>query len=85
MRNELLQRIDSLEKAAEYLRGRVKELSAISKEKSGSIIAEYSPAPIPLSEYDWRATRYDYDDGDAVGYGETERDAINDLLDKEEQ
>lgn len=48
------------------------------------IITRYSPAPIPIRHYDWSAFREDSEDEDCiVGYGETEQEAIQDLLDKE--
>lgn len=44
------------------------------------IVTEYIHPPIPLRQYDWAA----YEDGpechQTVGYGETELDAIIDLL-----
>ena len=41
--------------------------------------------PIPIRQYDWEAIREDYDEGDFIGHGETEREAINDLLRQEEE
>ena len=43
------------------------------------IITEYDPKPIPLRCCDWIATAEDYDEGDPVGMGATEADAIADL------
>ena len=39
--------------------------------------------PIPIRDYDWSAIRKGYDEGDLIGYGRTEQDAINDLLRQE--
>ena len=36
--------------------------------------------PIPIRDYDWSAVMEDYDEGDIIGYGRTEQDAINDLM-----
>ena len=35
--------------------------------------------PIPIRSFDWQATLGDYDEGDTVGYGATEAEAIADL------
>ncbi len=45
-----------------------------------SIVTNYINPPIPIRLYDWTATRQDYEPGDAVGYGATEQEAIDDLL-----
>ncbi len=45
----------------------------------------YSPTPIPYRDYDWCAyddDTYDGSPGQRVGYGKTEADAINDLLEQ---
>lgn len=47
------------------------------------ITIQYCP-PIPIREYDWVAIREDYDKGDLIGYGRTEKDAIDYLLEQEE-
>ena len=39
--------------------------------------------PIPIDNYDWSAFREDYDEGDLIGYGKTEQEAIDDLKEKE--
>jgi hypothetical protein len=39
--------------------------------------------PIPVRDYDWSALREDYDEGDLIGYGITEQDAIDDLVEQE--
>jgi hypothetical protein len=47
------------------------------------IITERINPPIPVNHFDWTACRDGYDAGDPIGYGTTEREAIEDLLDKE--
>lgn len=47
------------------------------------IITENVCPPIPVRDYDWIATREDYDEGDPIGMGKTEKDAISDLLEWE--
>ena len=44
------------------------------------IITEYDPKPIPDRRWDWVAAR---EDGNWVGYGRTEAEAIADLLELE--
>ena len=44
------------------------------------IITRYEPKPIPVSKFDWTATEEDYDLGSPVGWGATEKDAIDDLI-----
>jgi len=41
--------------------------------------------PIPIRNYDWEAYREDYDEGDLIGYGVTKKEAVYDLLTKEEE
>lgn len=41
--------------------------------------------PIPIRKYDWQAYREDYDKGDLIGTGATEREAIEDLIDQEQK
>lgn len=49
------------------------------------IHVECDPPPIPDRKHDWSAIdAANYDGGDPVGYGETEVEAILDLLDKME-
>lgn len=43
------------------------------------IITRFDYPPIPIRKYDWSAIREDYDEGDLIGYGETEQEAIEDL------
>jgi len=49
------------------------------------IITSYDYPPIPNRNYDWSAIREDYDEGDLIGNGKTEQDAINDLKVKESE
>lgn len=49
------------------------------------IITNHLFPPIPIRQYDWSACREGYEPGDIIGYGETERDAINDLLNQEDE
>jgi len=43
------------------------------------IITEFIYPPIPIRDYDWSAITNDYDEGDPIGYGRTEQEAIEDL------
>ncbi len=47
------------------------------------IITSYECPPIPIREDDWAAARGDWDEGDCIGYGRTEQDAIDNLLEQE--
>jgi hypothetical protein len=47
------------------------------------IITEFVYPPIPIRRYDWNAVREGYDEGDPVGWGATEQEAINELLELE--
>lgn len=49
------------------------------------IITSYDYPSIPIRDYDWSAIRESYDEGDLIGYGKTEQDAINDLVLKENE
>jgi len=53
------------------------------EEEIKKIITNYVCPPIPVRRYDWEAYREGYDEGDPIGQGETEEDAINELLDME--
>ena len=48
------------------------------------IVTEYVHPPIPYRNNDWRATREGDDEDYIVGWGSTEQDAIDDLLDRED-
>ena len=48
-----------------------------------TIITEYDPPPIPIRLFDWSAIDDDtYEPGCPIGWGATEQEAINDLLEK---
>lgn len=47
------------------------------------IVTAYEFPPIPIRNYDWSASREDWDEGDLIGYGRTEQEAIDDLLEQE--
>ena len=49
------------------------------------IITTHIYPPIPIRQYDWEAFRCSYDEGDAIGYGRTEQEAINDLINQENE
>ena len=57
--------------------------SEIKKTKMKKIITNYECPPIPVRDYDWLALREDWDEGDLIGYGRTEQEAIDDLIEKE--
>lgn len=46
------------------------------------IRTEHWPKPIPTDQFDWSAVADGYEPGDPIGYGKTEQDAIDDLLEK---
>ena len=48
-----------------------------------NIITNHECPPIPIREYDWSASREDWDLDEPIGYGRTEQDAIDDLIEKE--
>lgn len=41
--------------------------------------------PIPCRNFDWQATSEDYEEGDPIGFGETEVEAIEDFKEKFEE
>jgi hypothetical protein len=45
---------------------------------------EVSP-PIPTDQFDFCAVRRSYEPGDPIGYGPTKENAIQDLIDQEQQ
>jgi hypothetical protein len=51
----------------------------------GRIVTEYWAKPIPPREFDWQATRDDWEPGCSIGHGATEAEAIADLLAIEEE
>jgi len=44
------------------------------------IKTEHVNPPIPIRKYDWSAVRDGYQEGDLIGWGESEQAAIDDLL-----
>ena len=48
------------------------------------IITSYDCPPVPVRDYDWSAVREGYEEGNCIGYGMTEQEAIDDLLEQEE-
>jgi len=49
------------------------------------IITDHIRPPIPDNRFDWMAVREHFDEGDLVGYGATEQEAINDLKQQENE
>jgi len=49
------------------------------------IVTTHDYPPIPIRNWDWSACRADYDEGDLIGYGRTEQDAIDDLIEMEKE
>ena len=47
------------------------------------ITTSHDCPPIPVRDYDWSASREDWDLGDLIGYGRTEQEAIDDLVEQE--
>ncbi len=47
-----------------------------------NIVTNFWAKPIPPRQFDWSATFDGYEGGDPIGYGRTEQDAINDLIDQ---
>lgn len=43
------------------------------------VVTEHINPPIQMRGFDWSATTESYELGDAIGYGETEAEAIADL------
>jgi hypothetical protein len=55
-----------------------KEAEAQAKQEN-KIITSYVCPPIPVRCMDWQATYEGYDEGDPIGNGATEQEAIDDL------
>ena len=51
----------------------------------GKILTTHLDLPIPIRNYDWEAVRADYDEGDLIGYGKTEKEAVKALLFEESE
>ena len=49
------------------------------------ILTSFDCPPIPIRDYDWSAIRENYDEGDLIGYGKTEQEAINNLIEQENE
>ncbi len=49
------------------------------------IITSHDYPPIPDRRFDWSAIREDYDEGDLIGHGRTEQEAIDDLTQQEDE
>lgn len=47
------------------------------------IITSFDYPPIPDRRFDWSAIREGYDEGDLIGYGNTEQAAIDNLKEQE--
>ncbi len=47
-----------------------------------AIHTRYDPPPIPYRGCDWHATFEGYDEGDPMGYGQTEQEAIDALIEQ---
>jgi len=44
------------------------------------IVTHHDKPPIPIRSMDWSATLDDYEPGDPIGHGETEGEAVADLI-----
>lgn len=53
-------------------------------DETRKINTEFIHPPIPIRWNDWIAWFDDYDEGDLVGVGETEQEAVDDLLSQDE-
>jgi hypothetical protein len=49
------------------------------------IITHQEYPPIPVRNFDWNATRDGWEPGSPIGWGRTAQEAIQDLLDEEEE
>lgn len=49
------------------------------------IVTFHTNPPIPLREFDWSATREDYEPGDRMGFGTTEEEAVRNLEQQEHE
>ena len=52
---------------------------------SEKIITFYSPTPMPIRNFDWSAVTSNYEEGDPIGFGATEAEAIADLREQLEE
>ena len=53
--------------------------------KIRKIVTDHHVLPIPINHFNWSANREWWDEGEPIGYGVTEWDAIEDLLIKEKE
>ena len=53
--------------------------------ENDKIITSRIYPPIPIRRYDWQAVRESYDEGDLIGHGKTEQEAIDDLIEQEKE
>lgn len=58
----------------------VNDAPAAAKFHDRKIVTDFWAKPIPIRQFDWSATFDGYEPGEPHGYGRTEQDAINDLL-----
>ena len=63
---------------------RVRYLNGGKDISTNSIVTRHVNPPIPIRNHDWEAIRDGWDEGDPIGTGATEREAVQDLLDQEE-
>jgi hypothetical protein len=63
-----------------YSKGR----KSVNEEIVNEIVTVAVYPPIPISDFDYQAVREGYDKGDAIGYGSSKQEAIDDLIDKED-
>ena len=59
-------------------------LTHLKNKIMAQITTIYEYPPIPIRDYDWSAIRKDYEGGDLIGHGRTAQDAIEDLINQEE-
>ena len=55
----------------------------LNQKQMRKIITNHDFPPIPIRSFDWSAYRENYDEGDLIGQGATEQEAIEDLILKE--
>lgn len=72
--NAMLEKMHSERKAHEALHMAIDEIETA-----------FIYPPIPLRGMDWQATRKGYDEGDLIGRGATKQEAIDHLLEQEEE
>ena len=70
---------------AGFFRGMLDELHDISGRRKEKIITTHVYPPIPIRSSDWCAHRDGYEPGCLIGWGATEQEAIDELLQLEEE